>query len=67
MRCRKGRLTVFIESYTTSDDVRGFPRLAAFYIIGVFIGGFSAIFAYVLTLLHGRYGIAGWAWVFVSL
>ncbi|KDR75670.1 hypothetical protein GALMADRAFT_140293 [Galerina marginata CBS 339.88] len=40
-------------------------RLAAFYIVGVFIGGFSAIFAYVLSLLGGRLGIAGWAWIFI--
>ena len=40
--------------------------LAAFYIVGILVGGFSAIFAYVLTLLGGRYGIAGWAWIFVS-
>lgn len=40
-------------------------RLAAFYTVGVFVGGFSAIFAYVLTLLNGTHGIAGWAWIFV--
>jgi len=32
----------------------------------VFTGGFSAIFAYALSLLHGRFGIPGWAWIFVS-
>ena len=42
-------------------------RLAAFYMVGVFVGGFSAIFAYVLTLLNGTHGIAGWAWIFVSV
>ncbi|KAG6920205.1 hypothetical protein DXG01_004974 [Tephrocybe rancida] len=42
-------------------------RLAAFYVVSIFTGGFSAIFAYVLSLLGGRHGIAGWAWIFVSL
>lgn len=37
-------------------------RLAAFYVVGVLVG---AIFAYVLTLLGGWYGIAGWAWIFI--
>lgn len=41
-------------------------RLAAFYLISVVVGGFSAILAYAITFLNGRYGIAGWAWIFVS-
>ncbi|RXW14895.1 hypothetical protein EST38_g10960 [Candolleomyces aberdarensis] len=40
-------------------------RLAAFYIFSVVIGGFSAIFAYLLTLLSGQRGIAGWRWIFI--
>jgi hypothetical protein len=42
------------------------PSLAGFYIISILAGGFSAIFAYVLSLLGGKQGIAGWAWIFVS-
>ena len=49
---------------TNAQGVR--CRLAAFYIVGILVGGFSAIFAYLLTLLGGRNGIAGWAWIFVS-
>lgn len=41
-------------------------RLAGFYIISILAGGFSAIFAYVLSLLGGKQGIAGWSWIFVS-
>ncbi|KAJ3514754.1 hypothetical protein NLJ89_g2185 [Agrocybe chaxingu] len=40
-------------------------RLAVFYLIGIFIGAFSAVFAAALSLLHGTYGIAGWAWIFI--
>lgn len=28
-------------------------------------GGFSAIFAYVLTLLRGKGGLNGWSWIFI--
>lgn len=48
----------FTKSY---DD-----RLAGFYIISILAGGFSAIFAYVLSLLGGKHGLAGWSWIFVS-
>lgn len=41
-------------------------RLAAFYLIGVFVGGFSAIFAYALTFLGGKAGIPAWSWIFVG-
>ncbi|KAF8229045.1 MFS general substrate transporter [Tricholoma matsutake] len=40
-------------------------RLAGFYVISILTGGFSAIFAYVLSLLGGKQGIAGWAWIFI--
>jgi MFS family permease len=35
-------------------------RLAGFWILSVLTGGFSAIFAYVLTLLRGKSGLNGW-------
>ena len=66
MKFRPGTYFIFL------DDTRflilncPFCSLAAFYIISILVGGFSAIFAYLLTLLGGRYGIAGWAWIFVS-
>lgn len=28
-------------------------------------GGFSAIFAYVLSLLNGKAGLLGWSWIFI--
>lgn len=37
-----------------------------FYIISILVGGFSAFLGYVLSLLAGCRGIAGWAWIFVS-
>ncbi|KAG6902781.1 hypothetical protein C0995_011929 [Termitomyces sp. Mi166 len=40
-------------------------RLAAFYVVSIFTGGFSAIFAYILSLLGGRHGLPGWAWIFI--
>ncbi|KPI40618.1 putative transporter [Cyphellophora attinorum] len=40
-------------------------RLAGFWILSVLTGGFSAIFAYVLTLLRGKAGLNGWSWIFI--
>ena len=40
-------------------------RLAGFWILSVLTGGFSAIFAYVLTLLTGKGGLNGWQWIFI--
>ncbi|KAI8262036.1 putative transporter [Colletotrichum sp. SAR11_239] len=40
-------------------------RLSGFWILSVITGGFSAIFAYVLTLLKGKGGLNGWSWIFI--
>ncbi|RDB25238.1 putative transporter C11D3.18C [Hypsizygus marmoreus] len=40
-------------------------RLAGFYLVSIFLGGFSSIFAYALTLLHGKGGLGGWQWIFI--
>ncbi|KAK7036420.1 hypothetical protein VNI00_011617 [Paramarasmius palmivorus] len=40
-------------------------RLAAFYLVSILTGGFSAILAYALTLLSGKAGLPGWSWIFV--
>ncbi|KAL2206912.1 MFS general substrate transporter [Sarocladium strictum] len=40
-------------------------RLSAFWILSVIASGFAAIFAYVLTLLDGKAGLAGWRWIFI--
>ncbi|PPQ64941.1 hypothetical protein CVT26_015661 [Gymnopilus dilepis] len=56
-------LVYIITTWYTRHEVQ--KRLAAFYVVSIFIGGFSAIFAYVLSLLHGQLGIAGWAWIFI--
>lgn len=39
--------------------------MAAFYLVSVFVGGFSAILAYGLMQLGGRHGIAAWRWIFI--
>ncbi|KDR68723.1 hypothetical protein GALMADRAFT_231049 [Galerina marginata CBS 339.88] len=40
-------------------------RLAIFYLSSMVVGAFSAIFAYVLTLLKGKGDLNGWSWIFV--
>ncbi|KAF4470264.1 Major facilitator superfamily transporter [Fusarium albosuccineum] len=40
-------------------------RLSAFWILSVLASGFSAIFAYALTLLKGKQGLNGWRWIFI--
>ncbi|KAL3496364.1 MFS general substrate transporter [Aspergillus germanicus] len=40
-------------------------RLSSFWILSVLASGFAAILAYVLTLLNGQQGIAGWRWIFI--
>ncbi|KAF8070584.1 major facilitator superfamily domain-containing protein [Lyophyllum atratum] len=40
-------------------------RLAFFYLFSIFLGGFSAIFAYALTLIAPRGGLNGWQWIFI--
>ncbi|KAF5380507.1 hypothetical protein D9615_004684 [Tricholomella constricta] len=56
-------MVFIITTWYTRHEVQ--KRLAAFYVVSVFIGGFSAIFAYLLSLLGGKQGIAGWAWIFI--
>ncbi|KAF9047428.1 major facilitator superfamily domain-containing protein [Panaeolus papilionaceus] len=56
-------LVYIITSWYTRHEVQ--KRLAALYIVGVFVGGFSAIFAFVLNLLEGKKGISGWSWIFI--
>ena len=41
-------------------------RLAAFYLVSVFVGGFSNILAYGLMQMEGVGGLRGWQWIFVS-
>ncbi|KAG7135709.1 putative transporter like protein [Verticillium longisporum] len=40
-------------------------RLSGFWIMSVVLSAFSAIFAYVLALLDGKGGLAGWSWIFI--
>ncbi|KAK6067516.1 hypothetical protein SCUP515_10118 [Seiridium cupressi] len=40
-------------------------RISGFWILSVLASAFSAIFAYVLTLLSGKAGLRGWSWIFV--
>ncbi|GLB37556.1 putative high-affinity nicotinic acid transporter [Lyophyllum shimeji] len=40
-------------------------RLAFFYLFSILLGGFSAIFAYTLTLIAPRGGLNGWQWIFI--
>lgn len=53
-------------SFVVGTNLTERNSLAGFYVISILTGGFSAIFAYVLSLLGGKQGIAGWAWIFVS-
>lgn len=39
--------------------------LAVFYLTSIVLGGFSSLFAYALTLLNGKRGLAGWQWIFI--
>lgn len=41
-------------------------RLAAFYLVSVFVGGFSSILAFGLMQMEGLRGYKGWRWIFVS-
>jgi len=43
----------------------GIWRLGAFYLVSILTGGFSPIFAYVLTLPGRKRNIPVWAWIFV--
>ncbi|RDB25089.1 hypothetical protein Hypma_007609 [Hypsizygus marmoreus] len=56
-------LVFVITTWYTRHEVQ--KRLACFYIVSILAGGFSAIFAYLLSLLGGKLGIAGWAWIFI--
>ncbi|KAE9411613.1 MFS general substrate transporter [Gymnopus androsaceus JB14] len=40
-------------------------RLAAFYLISILTGGFSAIAAYGFSQMRGIGGLNGWSWIFV--
>ncbi|KAF9486022.1 MFS general substrate transporter [Pholiota conissans] len=56
-------MVYIISTWYTRHEVQ--KRLAAFYLVGILVGGFSAIFAYVLTLLGGKAGIPAWSWIFI--
>ncbi|KAF9553035.1 MFS general substrate transporter [Agrocybe pediades] len=56
-------LAWMISTWYTRHELQ--KRIAGFYVFGIVIGGFSAIFAYVLSLLGGKLGIEGWAWIFI--
>ncbi|KIW01781.1 uncharacterized protein PV09_06953 [Verruconis gallopava] len=40
-------------------------RLAWFYLVSVFVGGWSSILAYGLIQMEGLGGLGGWQWIFV--
>ncbi|KAJ7772119.1 major facilitator superfamily domain-containing protein [Mycena maculata] len=56
-------LVYMISTWYTRHEVQ--TRLAIFYVVAIVLGGFSAFFAYVLSLLSGILGLAGWAWIFI--
>ncbi|KAL0955861.1 hypothetical protein HGRIS_002063 [Hohenbuehelia grisea] len=56
-------LVLIISTWYRRYEVQ--TRLAAFYLLSITIGGFSPIFAYAISLLNGKRGIAGWEWIFI--
>ncbi|KAF5348638.1 hypothetical protein D9758_006747 [Tetrapyrgos nigripes] len=56
-------LVFIITTWYTKFEVQ--TRLAAFYLVSILIGGFSAIFAYALSFLAGVGNLGGWSWVFI--
>ncbi|KAF7362252.1 MFS domain-containing protein [Mycena venus] len=56
-------LVYIISTWYTRHEVQ--TRLAIFYVVAIILGGFSAFFAYALSLLSGKLGLAGWAWIFI--
>ncbi|KAJ7169056.1 major facilitator superfamily domain-containing protein [Mycena crocata] len=55
-------LVYIISTWYTRHEVQ--TRLAIFY-VAIVLGGFSAFFAYAISLMSGKLGIAGWAWIFI--
>ncbi|KAJ7782664.1 major facilitator superfamily domain-containing protein [Mycena metata] len=56
-------LVYIISTWYTRHEVQ--TRLAIFYVVAIILGGFSAFFAYAISLLSGKLGLAGWAWIFI--
>ncbi|EAU83297.2 hypothetical protein CC1G_10738 [Coprinopsis cinerea okayama7 len=56
-------LAFIIQTWYKRSEVQ--KRLAAFYLISIVFGGFSAILAYALHLLKGKGGLNGWQWIFL--
>ncbi|KAJ7935099.1 major facilitator superfamily domain-containing protein, partial [Mycena leptocephala] len=56
-------LVYIISTWYTRHEVQ--TRLAIFYVVAIILGGFSAFFAYALSLMSGKLGLAGWAWIFI--
>ncbi|KAJ6589873.1 major facilitator superfamily domain-containing protein [Mycena vulgaris] len=56
-------LVYIISTWYTRHEVQ--TRLAIFYVVAIILGGFSAFFAYAFSLLSGKLGLAGWAWIFI--
>ncbi|KAJ6631603.1 major facilitator superfamily domain-containing protein, partial [Mycena sp. CBHHK59/15] len=59
-------LVYIISTWYTRHEVQTRQvLLAIFYVLAIILGGFSAFFAYALSLLSGTLGVAGWAWIFI--
>ncbi|KAL9712047.1 hypothetical protein Ac2012v2_005123 [Leucoagaricus gongylophorus] len=56
-------LVFVITTWYTRHEVQ--KRLGAFYLVSILTGGFSPIFAYVLTLPGRKRNIPVWAWIFI--
>ncbi|KAG5718617.1 hypothetical protein E4T56_gene16579 [Termitomyces sp. T112] len=56
-------LVFVISTWYKRDEVQ--KRMAAFYLCSIFMGGFSPIFGYALTLIAPRGGLNGWQWIFI--
>ncbi|KAJ7270019.1 major facilitator superfamily domain-containing protein [Mycena haematopus] len=56
-------MVYIISTWYTRHEVQ--TRLAIFYVTAIVLSGFGAFVAYALSLLSGKLGIAGWAWIFI--
>ncbi|KAF8633402.1 hypothetical protein AX17_004573 [Amanita inopinata Kibby_2008] len=61
-------LVFLISTWYVRHEIQRRPNalsLATFYLLSILVGSFSPLLAYAFSLLGGKLGIAGWAWIFI--